>query len=212
MIRIRRSLPHTLLLVTALFAADLTAAAHAQATNAVTTPVAALDAALDRIQRSDSGSFEARAQILGPVVDQAYDLEAIARASIGTLRYMQLSDDKKKEFLSVFRDFTVASYLSNFKKGSNAKFVLKPDVRDSEGTSKIVQTTIGPADNSSDPTEIDYVVRPEGGSWKIVDVQLLGHISQAGKQHSDFASTLASGGVDGLITVLNKKIKTFSQD
>lgn len=49
--------------------------------------------------------------------------------------------------------------------------------------------------------------------WRITDV-LLGEsrISQAAAQRSDFSSTLTSGGVPGLINVLERKVKTFSKD
>lgn len=196
----------------ALFTVALPAPAYAQATNAVTAPVAALDQALDGIQQSGAGSFEARAKALGPVVDQVYDLETVLRSSIGAARYMQLSTDDKQKLLQAFREYTVARYLSSFKKGSGAKFTLRPEIRNSPtGGNKIVTTYIGSADNMPG-TEIDYILHPDGGAWKVVDVLLQGHISQAADQRSDFGSTLSSGGVNGLIAVLNKKVKIFSED
>ncbi|NHN86694.1 toluene transporter [Acetobacter musti] len=195
-----------------LFTATASFSAHAQAAHDVTAPVAALDQALDSIQQSGAGSFSARTQTLGPVVDQVYDLETVLRASVGAARYMQLSADDKQKLLATFRDYTVARYLSSFKKGSGAKFTLASDVRNSPtGGNKIVTTHIGSAENMPG-TEIDYILHQEGGSWKIVDVLLDGHISQAAAQRSDFGSTLAAGGVDGLIAVLKKKVQTFSED
>ncbi|NHN89659.1 ABC transporter substrate-binding protein [Acetobacter conturbans] len=185
-------------------------AAHAQ--TAVTTPIQALDQALDSIQQEGSGNFTQRSAKLTPVVDQAYDLETVLRSSVGASRYMQLSADEKQQLLSVFREYTVARYLSSFKRGAGAKFTLSSDVRPSPvGSDQIVTTHIG-SDENMPGTEIDYVMRQENGSWKIVDVLLEGHISQAAAQRSDFGSTLSSGGVNGLIAVLNKKVKTFAED
>ncbi|MBO1362050.1 ABC transporter substrate-binding protein [Acetobacter sacchari] len=187
-------------------------AARAQAAVDETTPVAVLDQALDKIQQKDSGAFDARMQTLAPVIDQTYDLEAVLRSSIGAARYMQLSDQEKQTLLATFRQYTVARYLSNFKRGSGARFTLAPGSRPSPiGGEKIVTTHIGSEDNMPG-TEVDYVVRPEAGSWKIVDVLLEGHISQAAAQRADFGSTLASGGVSGLVDVLNRKVKSFSED
>nr|WP_306415891.1 ABC transporter substrate-binding protein [Acetobacter estunensis] len=187
-------------------------AVHAQATTAVTAPVQSLDQALDTIQKKESGSFQARTQILAPVVDRVYDLEAVLRSSVGASRYMQLSAEEKQKLLAAFREYTVARYLSSFKPGSDAKFTLSSEVRPSPvGSDQIVTTHIGSADNMPG-TEIDYILRQENGAWKIVDVLLDGHISQAAAQRSDFGSTLTSGGVDGLITVLEQKVKTFSEN
>ncbi|GBR04203.1 ABC transporter substrate-binding protein [Acetobacter oeni] len=214
MIKARRPLSSALLFGAALslFTVSLPAPAHAQATDAVSAPVAALDQALNTIQQSGAGSFDARSQTLGPVVDQAYDLETVLRSSVGAARYLQLSADDRQKLLSVFREYTVARYLSSFKKGSGAKFTQSPDIRNSPvGGNKIVTTHIGSAENMPG-TEIDYILHQEGGAWKIVDVLLDGHISQAAAQRSDFGSTLSSGGVSGLIAVLNKKVKTFSEE
>jgi phospholipid transport system substrate-binding protein len=188
------------------------AGAPVRAASPVAAPVQALDQALDAIQQTGSGDFAARTAKLGPVIDQTYDLENVLRSSIGAARYMQLSADEKLKLLSTFRDYTIARYLSSFKPGSGAKFTLSPDVRPSSfGSDQIVTTHIG-SDENMPGTEVDYIVRQENGQWKIVDVLLTGHISQAAAQRSDFGSTLASGGVDGLIEVLNKKVKSFAEN
>jgi phospholipid transport system substrate-binding protein len=54
-------------------------------------------------------------------------------------------------------------------------------------------------------------VHQENGSWRITDVLLSdAHISQAAAQRADFSSTLASGGVTGLIAVLERKVQNYS--
>ena len=200
-----------LALGTALFFTGMSA--HAQSASTITAPISSLDQALDSIQRENSGSFAVRTAKLAPVIDQTYDLEAVLRSSVGASRYMQLSDAEKQKLLATFREYTIARYLSSFKPGSNAKFELSSEVRNSPvGSDRIVSTKIGPADDFSTARDINYVMRQENGSWKIVDVLLDGHISQAAAQRSDFGSTLASGGVNGLITVLSQKVKTFSEE
>lgn len=90
---------------------------------------------------------------------------------------------------------------------------MKPGIENSPvGGNKIVNTYIG-ADDSMPGTPLSYIMHDTASGWKIVDV-LLGdsRISQAAAQRSDFSSTLASGGVSGLIDVLERKVKTFSND
>ncbi|BCK77634.1 hypothetical protein AA0242T_1043 [Acetobacter aceti NRIC 0242] len=186
--------------------------AHAQNAAAVTAPIQALNQALDAIQQPNSGSFAVRTSKLAPVVDQSYDLESVLRSSVGASRYAQLSADDKQKLMAAFREYTVARYLSSFKPGSGAKFILSPEISPySIASEQKVTTHIG-SDENPQGTEIDYVMRQENGSWKIVDVLLEGHISQVVVQRSDFGPTLAASDVNGLITVLNKKVKTFSED
>ena len=188
-------------------------AAHAQSapSSAVIAPVQTLYKALDQIVHSH-GSFAERSQIVAAAVDQSYNLEAVLKASIG-LRYNGLSADEKQKLLAAFKDYTVARYVSNFKPDADVKFTILPDVTDTPvGGNKLVVTNLGASDGST-PTELSYVMNNAGGSWKIVDVLLSdARISQAAAQRSDFSSTLTSGGVSGLISVLERKAQTYAKD
>lgn len=190
------------------------APAHAQSAGraaqvTVTAPVNALYTALGRIQAPGSGTFDQRAQILAPVVDKVYNLETVLSASVG-LRYAGLSDGDKRQLLEVFRQFTIARYISSFKPGGDAHFNVDPTPRPSPvGSDQIVTTHIGSTEDP-DGTEIDYVMRSGPDGWRIVDVLLNAHISQVAAQRSDFSSTLASGNVQNLIALLQKKVKAFS--
>lgn len=191
-------------------AASAQTGAQAGTQAAAAGPVSALYAALQQIQAATGSSFAQRAQILAPVVDKVYDLETVLRASVG-LRYGGLSGDDRQKLLSVFRQFTVARYVSSFKPGGDARFNVNPAPRPSPvGSDQIVTTHIGSTDDP-DGTEIDYVMRPGPQGWHIVDVLLNAHISQVAAQRSDFSSTLASGNVQNLISLLEKKVKAFSE-
>ncbi|GFE93279.1 hypothetical protein DmAi_13380 [Acetobacter persici] len=187
------------------------AQAQSAAATAESAPVQALYAALDKAQHLHS-SFAERSQIVGAGVDQAFDLDAVLHASVGP-RYLTLAPADKAKLLTAFRDFTIARYVSSFKPGTDARFTMKPGLENSPvGGNKIVNTYIG-ADDSMPGTPLAYIMHSTPSGWKIVDV-LLGdsRISQAAAQRSDFSSTLASGGVSGLISVLERKVKTFSND
>ncbi|CEF41363.1 hypothetical protein ASN_2056 [Acetobacter senegalensis] len=187
------------------------AVAQSAPASAVSAPVQTLYAALDKAQNS-SASFAERSQIVGAAVDQAYDLDAVLKASIG-LRYQSLAAEDKQKLLSAFRDFTIARYVSSFKPGSGARFTVKPAIENSPvGDNKVVNTYIG-SDDSMPGTPVSYIMHNGTSGWRITDV-LLGEsrISQAAAQRSDFSSTLTSGGVPGLINVLERKVKTFSKD
>lgn len=181
--------------------------APAFAQSAAVTPINDLYAALGQIQSSGSGTSEARAQIIAPVIDRSFDLSTILHNSVG-MRYTTLSADEQSKLLAAFRQFTIARYVSSFKKGGDAKFTISPTTRPAPtGGSTIVNTTIG--DGSDSSTAINYVMMPSGGGYRIVDILLNGHISQVAAQRADFSSTLARGGVDALVTLLNHKTAKF---
>lgn len=178
--------------------------------SAATAPINALYTALDQIQAPGSGSTEARAQIVAPVIDRIFDLSTVLHNSIG-MRYTTLSTDEQTRLLAAFREFTIARYVSSFKQGSEAKFTVNPATRPAPtGGSTIVNTTIGGGSDS--PTTINYVMMPSGGGYRIVDILLNGHISQVAAQRADFSSTLARGGADALVTLLNRKTAKFMND
>ncbi|GBQ47935.1 ABC transporter substrate-binding protein [Komagataeibacter sucrofermentans] len=177
----------------------------------VQEPIKALYAALDRVQAKGSGTFEQRSQMLAPAIDRAYDMEAVLASSIGP-RYAALPDDQKQQLLSTFRQFTIARYVSSFKPGSDARFTIDPSVTPSPvGNDRIVITHIGSSDDPSG-TEINYVMRSGAKGWQIVDVLLNAHISQVAAQRADFSSALSGGNVQKLTNLLQKKIKTFSEE
>ncbi|WP_308721628.1 ABC transporter substrate-binding protein [Komagataeibacter xylinus] len=188
-------------------------AAHAAAASdaQVQEPIKALYAALDRVQAKGSGTFEQRSQMLAPAIDRAYDMEAVLASSIGP-RYAALPDDQKQQLLTTFRQFTIARYVSSFKPGSDARFTIEPSVTPSPvGNDRIVITRIGSSDDPNG-TEINYVMRSGAKGWQIVDVLLNAHISQVAAQRADFSSALSGGNVQKLTNLLQKKIKTFSEE
>lgn len=188
-------------------------AAHAASASdaQVQEPIKSLYAALERVQAKGSGSFEQRSQMLAPAIDHAYDIEAVLASSIGP-RYAGLSDDQKQTLLTTFRQFTIARYVSSFKPGSDARFTIDPTVTPSPvGNDRIVVTHIGSSDDPSG-TEINYVMRSGAKGWRIVDVLLNAHISQVAAQRADFSSALSGGNVQKLTNLLQKKIKTFSEE
>lgn len=187
--------------------AQTTASQTGASQSAAIAPINALYAALGQIQASGSGSTEARAQIMAPVIDRIFDLSTVLHNSIG-MRYTTLSADEQTRLLAAFRQFTIARYVSSFKQGGEAKFTVNPTTRPAPaGGSTIVSTMIG--DGSDSATAINYVMMPSGGGYRIVDILLNGHISQVAAQRADFSSTLARGGADALVTLLNRKTAKF---
>lgn len=184
--------------------------AWAQQAMGAAAPVAALYDALTAIRsQAGSTSFAQRAQRLAPAIDQAFNLPTILQNSIG-LRFRSLPDAQKQQLEQVFRQFTIARYVSNFASKSGTALKVLPGAHPSSyGSDQIVQTQI--TSSSGDATKLDYVMRRFPQGWQAVDVLVDGHISQVAVQRSDFGSTVSAGDAAPLIESLKKKIQSFSE-
>ena len=185
-------------------------AAAQQAVTSAVAPVSALYVALTTLQTQGSAvPFEQRAQRLAPAVDQAFNLPMILQTSVG-LRFRSLPDVQKQQLAQVFRQFTIARYVSNFAANSGDTLKVLPNPRPSPyGSDQIVQTQI--VSSSGSVTKLDYVMRQFPQGWQAVDVLVDGHISQVAVQRSDFGSTVSTGDASPLIESLKKKIRSFSE-
>lgn len=179
-------------------------ASTASAQTGASAPITVLQQALAHNETA-GGSFASRAAALTPAVDQAIDLPVILRNAVG-LSYATIPADQQARLLHVFRQFTVASYVSNFS-GSGDKFAISPETRQA-GADTIVQTSI--ISSSGSATRVDYVMRSGPGGTKAVDILLDGTISRVAVERSDFRSLLAGGGADALIKSLSQKVSALS--
>jgi phospholipid transport system substrate-binding protein len=166
------------------------AGAFAQDTSAVTAPIQQFYGTLLTIMREGRTTpFTQRFDTLAPSLDQALNVPFLLQLAIG-LAWTAVPASQQSVLLGAFRQYTVATWVSNFDSYSGQKLVVLPTLR-TVGTSRVVHTEIVKADGSS--SVIDYVMRPAGTVWKATDVLLDGSISQVAVLRSDFSTLLMSG-------------------
>ncbi|QDH13701.1 hypothetical protein E3E12_05300 [Formicincola oecophyllae] len=194
----------------ALQAGPAAAQATQVAPQGVLTPVNTLYNALRQAQTQDSA--QRRLAIILPAVDSAFDLPTILRRSIG-LHYDDFTPVERQPLQQAFRRFTAARYVSSFTPGSKGVFTVSPRLTLNPAGGYIVHTTVhGEGDQPSDATSIDYIVKNTPTGWRIADILLDGHISQAAAQRSDFGSVIDRKGPAGLTQVLSAKADSILQD
>ena len=170
-------------------------------------PIAELNAGLLQAMRGGTKTaFASRFAALAPLVDRAFDLPGILRASVGQ-HWTGLAEQDRSELQDVFRRFTIASYVASFNTFDGERFELLPEPR-AVGTDQVVGTLLVPA--TGEPIRLDYVMRQQDGAWRAVDVLADGTISRVAVQRSDFRALLAQGGVRALIGSLQKKLADLS--
>jgi len=140
------------------------------------------------------------------VIGRTFDLEAILRQVVGP-RWPSLPADQQAALADAFRRYTIASYVANFDSYSGQRFDTAPVVR-AVGNDRVVETRFAsPGDRVH---AMDYVMRQEGGGWKVIDVLAEGSISRVASQRSEMRSLLADGGGPGLLVSLRQKTAELS--
>lgn len=164
--------------------------------------------ALDRMMRAGIATpFKARFDMLAPAVDRTFDLATILSVSIGA-RWAGMDAAVKAELSTVFRTYTIASYVANFGGHDGETFQIEPESR-SSGTDLVVRTRIVP--RTGDGIKLDYVMRQSDAGWRAVDVLADGTISRVAVQRSDFRGLLGrDGNTPALLDSLRRKIADLS--
>lgn len=171
-------------------------------------PIEHLDATLVSIMKAGSAnkSFNDRYAMLKPVVEKVFNLQRILEFSVGAL-WSQVPAQQQAELKTVFRQYTIATYVHNFDSFNGQKFQVLPKTRSSNG-GKVVSTELTRPNGKK--VRLDYVMRQSGGAWQVTDVLVDGTISRIATQRSDFSSLVSAGNAKPLIAALKKKVKTLS--
>jgi phospholipid transport system substrate-binding protein len=137
---------------------------------------------------------------LAPVVDRAFDIPFMTRLAVGPA-WESLSPAEQRQLQAAFYHYVTATYADQFASYSGQQ--LQVTGERPTGSNVMVQTKI--VKSNGDTTELDYLMRPDQGSWQISDVYLDGTISELAVHRSEFYSILRRQGVNGLVTALNRK-------
>ncbi len=181
--------------------AGASAPALAQASDPAAASVAALDNGLVAIMHAGAAAGQAgRARQIAPVIDRAFDLPLMARLSVGPA-WNGFTPRDQQSLIASFRAMTVAQYAKNFDSWSGERFTIQPQV-DIRGNDRLVRTLLTSPGGTSEV--LDYRLRQDGGTWKIIDVYYRNAISQLATRRSDFAAVVAKGGAPALVAHLDR--------
>jgi len=192
-----RTFAHLALAAAALALITSAARAEQAAVEVVRQYQAALLAAMQQ-----GAAYEARFKTLQPAVAKAFDLGFIAQRAAGPA-WANFTEPQKKKYVEVFTRYSVAQHASRFKKFGGERFEMLGT--DDVGRGYVrVRTQI--VTGSSERVQLDYLLSPRAGGWRIVDVFAKGTISEVATRRADFAPVLQSQGADGLIRELENKV------
>lgn len=159
-------------------------------------------ALLQSMQRADALGYKGRLEKLAPVIRDSFDLHFMIRYSAGR-HWKKLTDAQQEILASMFSDLTIATYADRFDGYSGEKFEIVT-VQEARKGLKLVKTVLQKSDGER--IRLDYLLRQNEKSWRIIDIFLKGRISELSTKRSEYSATLKRHGYDGLIEILKKKI------
>lgn len=142
------------------------------------------------------------------LLSRNFDVPVIGKWVLG--RYWRTATDaEKEEYLKLFEDYVVITYVERFDQYSGEIIKVVKSVAD-PGKDALVYSEIH-RPSGGEPIRIDWRVRSHSDIYKIIDVYVEG-ISMSQSQRKEFTSVIrANGGtVAGLLNVLRKKVESLS--
>lgn len=161
-----------------------------------------LDNALLDVMRNAAIGYRGRAERLRPVLLQTYDIALMGQLAVGRT-WPTTPPEQQRQLVQLFGEFSVATYASRFNGYSGERFEILGEQPAGEGR-VLVRTQIVRAGDR--PVPINYLLRRDGGTWKVVDVFLDNTISEVARRRSEFGSVIARGGMEALLQSLRERI------
>jgi len=136
---------------------------------------------------------------LEDVFSGAVDIPYVGKYVLGR-HWRTASEQQQKDYLAAYQPFVIKNYAGRLTKYSGQKYNLK----NARGDDDTYQVTMEIIDAGSAPIYVDYTLREDASSYKVVDIAVEG-VSLRATQRSEFNSIVNSKGLDYLIGALQKQ-------
>ncbi len=190
----RHQLRATLLALGLGLASSLAFAGPAQDT--VKARQAQLSEQLKKGKAADEGKITA-------IFDELLDYDTLARESLGKA-WEERTDAERQEYTQLLKRLVRGAYRKNLNKTANYTVEYSGEIAGKQGR-QVVQTIARSKSNRrEEPVAIDYVLRQDGGAWRVVDIVTEGS-SLVGNYRSQFSRIVKKDGFAALIAKMKKK-------
>jgi phospholipid transport system substrate-binding protein len=166
-------------------------------------PIEALYAVLvDCLKNADTLGLEGRRAMIAPAVATTYDLPFMAEKILGR-HWRTLGEEDRARWARTFGGLTVATYAERMTGFTGQVFEVLRVEPSQRGTAVVYSQVVTP---NEEPIAINYRMRPDGDSWRIIDVYLNGTVSELALRRSEYAAVLQRDGFDKLVASIDEKI------
>ena len=158
-------------------------------------------ALLQTMQQAKQLGVKGRFERLAPILSNTYDIPSMSRIAVGQ-SWGALNPAQQAGIIEAFTRMMIANYANQFDGFSGERFEILQTI-DRAPADKLIKTKLVQA--SGKAVALDYLMRSNGGEWKVVDVYLDGTISELASRRAEFSAILKSGGPDALINSLRRQ-------
>ncbi len=173
------------------------------------SPTEALKGSIDRAlmvltdkELKEAGKAKERRKKLEEIVSNRFSYEELTKRVLGA-RWPKLSDDERKEVVSLFRDLLIKTYADRVEaySGEPVDYLAErvEKVRDMEYAEVRTKAKVGNAD-----VPIDYRLIHMSDEWVVYDM-VIDEISLVSNYRSQFKKILTNGTYQDLVAQLRKK-------
>ncbi len=200
----RRRLPISSLLFSFAFYLILSIAVESRAADTPSAIVTTFhDQLLSIMKDAHKLSVQSRYEQLNPEVDRLFDMRRMARIASNE-SWTNATPEQRQRLTTAFKHMGVSRLATLFDGYSGELFETLGE-RPGPQNSRVVQTQLLIPGKKA--VGISYITVRAGKRWAIVDALLDNNISELMVRRSEYRSVLNNEGIEGLISVLNKKAK-----
>ena len=154
---------------------------------------------------SRRAEVERKPQLINDLVDSIlaphFDFTQMTRLAVGR-DWQKATPAQQQALTDSFRSLLVRTYAKSIMKYSGQDIVYEAARPGTRSGTVVVPTEVRAP--GSAPIPIDYSMLERGNSWKVYDVVIDG-VSMISNYRSQFRTTIATSGIDGLIEQLRAK-------
>lgn len=184
----------------------LLAAPWASAQAPEKTPSAVVEALhaelLQVMKNADELGYAGRYRQLEPVIKRSFDLPALARSSVRGY-WDKFTPAQQEQFIADFRRLSIATYAQRFDGYDGEIFKTLETSEIARGNLR-VKTRLIKRDGES--VSLDYILAPQDGAWRIVNVVAQG-VSDLALKRSQYVGVLKKQGVETFLARIQAQVQ-----
>lgn len=158
----------------------------------------------DAMTRSVKLGCEGRLKLLQPSVDQTFDLPFVAERALRR-HWKRLDSSQQQAFTAALRRSFSTTYATEFSSPGSVEFTTGNSEILSNGD-VLVHTSLTP--KGSNAITLDYVLKPHGSEWRVVNVMADG-VSDLALRATQYDGMMKSQGFDALMARLEQQTQTL---
>jgi len=159
-------------------------------------------ALLSAMKVAETIDAQARYTMLEPTIINTFHLSLMAGLSAGQ-HWQTATKNQRERLVDGFSRMSVATLATLFDGYSGQSFSVAGERSRLQGVTFVDTALKSPGEDSD--IIITYVARKFGTEWRLIDVIVDGGISELKVRISEYRQTLNTGGIEALISLLNKK-------